>query len=323
MISIQRILLPTDFSEGAAHALIQAVPLAHWYEACLTILHVSSLEAATAGFPPMINPITLKPLSHERLIEELQRFALPASRAGVHVEFSTREGPAAGEILEQARSSAADLIVMGTHGRSGFERLMLGSVTEKVLHKAPCPVMTVAPMAAGAPPHSPTDLRHIVCPLDFSQASHEALRYALALAERSRARLTVLHVIEWTEAELRHSHGASPDHRRYVQEEARRQLHDAVPHDARDWCRIEERVLAGSPWKRILALATEEVPDLVVLGAHGHNALERFVFGSTTNQVVRQAPCPILSVRRPERPARAVDAKLEGRAAATSKPLSL
>jgi nucleotide-binding universal stress UspA family protein len=229
-------------------------------------------------------------------MEELQRFALPASKAGLNVKFSMREGSAVAEILEEARASTADLIVMGTHGRSGFERLVLGSVTEKVLRKAACPIMTVAPTAADASAHDPTDLRHIVCPLDFSEASKEALRYALSLAERSGARLTVLHVIEWPE--LWHPRVASAEYERFVEEEATRQLRDVVPKDARTWCRVEERVLAGSPWKRILGLAAEEAPDLVVLGAHGHNTLERFLFGSTANQVVRQAPCPVVSVRR-------------------------
>lgn len=296
MIPIQRILCPTDFSESAAHALSQAVPLAHWYEACLTVLYVSSLAPVTEGFPPIVNPITLERTSRERLMEELQRFALPASKAGVNVTFSLREGPATAEILDEARGSAADLIVMGTHGRSGFERLMLGSVTEKVLRKSPCPVMTVAPTAAEAPVHDPTELRHVVCPLDFSEASKEALRYALSWAERARARLTLLHVIEWPE--LWHPRAASAEYERFIQEEATRQLRDAVPKEARNWCRVEERVLAGSPWKRILALAVEEAPDLIVLGAHGHNTLERTLFGSTANHVVRQAPCPVVSVRR-------------------------
>jgi nucleotide-binding universal stress UspA family protein len=214
-----------------------------------------------------------------------------------------REGSAADEILNEARAEAVDLIAMGTHGRSGFEHLMLGSVTEKVLRKAPCPVMTVAPPAADAPAHDPTELRHVLCPIDFSEASKEALRYALSLAERARARLTLVHVIDWPER--RHPGIAAAEYERCVTELAARELRDAVPADARNWCRVEERVLAGPPWKRILGLAAEEAPDLIVLGAHGHNALERFLFGSTANHVVRQARCPVVSVPLSQRPARA------------------
>jgi nucleotide-binding universal stress UspA family protein len=231
-------------------------------------------------------------------MEELHAFAAPATAAGLDVTFSVRQGPVAAEIVEEAAALAADLVVMGTHGRSGFEHLMLGSVTEKVLRKAPCPVLTVGwPGGAGAPLEFAA-LRHIVCPIDFSECSQEALAYALSLAERAKARLTVVNVIEWPDAELRHPHVMSKEYEQYVEGEARRRLQAAIPPDARNWCAIEETVLAGTPWRRVLHLATEDAADLIVLGVRGLNAVERFLFGSTANHVVRQASCPVLTVRR-------------------------
>ena len=100
-------------------------------------------------------------------------------------------------IVANARKWRADLIVMGTHGRSGFERWVLGSVTEKVLRKAPCPVLTVPPPAGELHPDGSVLFRRIVCPVDFSGASLAALAYAVKLAEESRAEITVLHVLEW------------------------------------------------------------------------------------------------------------------------------
>lgn len=297
MIQLHSILCPTDFSDFSRHAFAHAAALARWHEARLTVLYVSSIVPAVAGFPPLVSPITLEPLSRERLLEELHAFAEPASAAGVKVDFAIREGPAAAEIAEQARMSAADLVVMGTHGRGGFERLVLGSVTEKVLRKAPCPVLTVSKPAEGAVPREPSELRHIVCPLDFSAPGKEALRYALSLAERAKARLTVLYVLEWPDAEVRHPHFDVPEYRRYLEEDALRQLRASVPKEARDWCDVRERVVAGKPWREILQVAAADGAELIVVGAHGHNALERLLFGSTAYHVVRQATCPVLTVR--------------------------
>jgi nucleotide-binding universal stress UspA family protein len=297
MIRMQRILCPTDFSDFSRRALEHATALARWYEARLTVLYVSSLAPSVAGFPPMVSPITLEPLSRERLLEELRTFAGPASSAGVQCDYTVREGPAAAEIAEEARAGAADLIVIGTHGRSGFERLVLGSVTEKLLRKAPCPVLTVSKPAEDAPPRQPPELRHIVCPLDFSTPAREALAYALSLAERAKARLTLLYVLEWPDKDLGHPPFDVPGYRRYLEENARRELREAVPASARDWCDVRERVAVGKPAREILQLAAGESADLIVMGVHGHNVLDRLFFGSTAHQVVRAATCPVLTVR--------------------------
>ena len=297
MIEMHNILCPTDFSDFSLRALSHAAALARWYEARLTVLYVSSLAPAVAGFPPLVSPITLEPLSRERLLEEMHAFAQPASEGGVKVDFMIREGAAAPEITEQARVGAADLIVMGTHGRGGFERLVLGSVTEKVLRKAPCPVLTVSKPAEGAVPRPPSELRHILCPLDFSATGKEALGYALSLAERAKARLTVLYVLEWPDEEARHPHFDVPEYRRYLEEDALRQLHASVPKEARDWCEVRERVVAGKPWRKIVQVAAAEGAELIVMGVHGHNALDRLLFGSTAYHVVREAACPVLTVR--------------------------
>ena len=97
-------------------------------------------------------------------------------------------------ILARAAALPADLVVMGTHGRSGFERLVLGSVTEKVLRKAPCPVMAVPPPAVtvGKLPYG-----RLLCPVDFSDSSEAALRFACSIAEEADARLTIVHVFDW------------------------------------------------------------------------------------------------------------------------------
>jgi nucleotide-binding universal stress UspA family protein len=294
---MRRVLCPTDFSDFSRRALEHAAALAGWYEARLRVLYVSSLVPAVVGFPPMVSPVTLEPLSRERLLQELNAFAVPATSAGVQCDFVVREGPAAAEIAEEARACGADLVVLGTHGRGGFERLVLGSVTEKVLRKAPCPVLTVSKPAEGALPREPPELRHIVCPLDFSATSREALGYALSLAERAKARLTVLYVLEWPDKEPRHPPFDVPEYRRHLEEDARRELRAAVPASARDWCEVSEQVVVGKPAREILHVAAAEGADLIVMGVHGHNVLDRIFFGSTAHHVVRAATCPVLTAR--------------------------
>ena len=144
MIEIQRILCPIDFSDYSRRALDHAVAMARWYKAAITAVHVdSSIEIV--GFPaPMVGvPATWQFSDRAELLTNLQRFVEAESAPGVPIEAVVRDGPAVTGILEQAAATRADLVVMGTHGNSGFEHLVLGSVTEKVLRKARCPVLTV------------------------------------------------------------------------------------------------------------------------------------------------------------------------------------
>jgi nucleotide-binding universal stress UspA family protein len=200
-------------------------------------------------------------------------------------------------ILDYAAQIEADLVVIGTHGRTGFERLMLGSVTEKVVRKARCPVLTVprgAELAAGQPV-----FRRVLCGVDFSDASDRALEYALSLAEEANGTLTLVHVLEWLgEPSLL---GPSPfdlqAYRRALTSEAQRLLESRVPADARDWCQATAVVREGKPYQELLRAATDTGADLLVLGVHGRGVIDRMLFGSTLQQVVRQAACPVLTVR--------------------------
>ena len=128
-----------------------------------------------------------------------EAFRRVRGRGGLPLEFEIGQGDAAVEILERSSALPSDLIVMGTHGRHGFDRLVLGSVTEKVIRKARCPVMTVPPGTAEAVPASPL-FKRILCAIDFSDASLKALDHAMSLAEEADAHLTLAHVVEVTPA---------------------------------------------------------------------------------------------------------------------------
>jgi nucleotide-binding universal stress UspA family protein len=297
MIEIRRILCPVDFSEFSRHAVHHAIAVAGWYQSELTVFHVF------ANLPGMDLPATvLTEAERDRLMADLREFVGPTPpelpvKLLVHEAADVRR-----EILTTATALEADLLVIGSHGRSGFERLLLGSVTERVVRNAPCPVMVVPP---SAPDAGGTGLIHggtprILCAVDFSEASLGALEYALSLAEEADADLTLLHSIE-VPPELREHIPVPADFnidqvRAAAQAACLRRLRDLVPPTARTYCRIETVVREGAGYRQILKLAADEITDLIVMGVHGRGAIDLLVFGSNTARVIRSATCPVLIV---------------------------
>lgn len=295
-IELRRILCPTDFSQFADRALALAIPVARWFHAAITVLHVRPPAQ------PLVTPggAVVHRLAGHRASSSspdacMQAFARPAHKAGVPVETLVRDGDVSREILACATRLACDLLVMGTHGRAGFERWVLGSVAEKVLRKSACPVLTVGTgTAAGAHSWDP-----ILCAVDFSPSSRTALDYALALTQAAQVRLEVLHVVESMPPFQPHAH---PEidiaaYRRWLIEEAYRALHELIPDEARERIEVGENVTFGKAYTEILRVARDAESGLVVLGVRGRGAVDLALFGSTTNQVVRAAACPVLSVR--------------------------
>ena len=299
MPEIRRILCPVDFSDASQHAIDHAVVLAGWYQAPITALHVyTPIFLSVPGFGMAASPVESQPDDGEikRLQNETRASFQSAISAGVDVDVMIRAGPPHLQILDCAGSLPADIIVMGTHGIGGFEHLVLGSVTEKVLRKATCPVLTVPPRARAT---SKLPFKRILCPADFSDSSLAALQFAFSLAQEGDAELTILHVLEWPhDAEpLAERPYVVPEYRRYYEKDATERLEALVPADVRDWCKPSTRLSHGKPYREILGIATEEGIDLIVMGVHGRNALDLMLFGSTTNQVVRRATCPVLTLR--------------------------
>jgi nucleotide-binding universal stress UspA family protein len=216
----------------------------------------------------------------------------------VPVGVTVAEGDVVAEILAEAES--ADMVVMGTHGRSGFDRLVLGSVTEKVLRKAKCPVLTVPRVAPDATEAVPTLFHHIIAGVDFSEASLHALSYAISLAEEADAHLTLLNVTD-IPRELAQWADEDREGQDYIQRwktYARDHLQPLVGDAARMYCHVKERVETGEPYREILRVAEEEHTGLIVIGAHGAGLVERLFVGSTMQHLVRQAVCPVLTVRK-------------------------
>lgn len=306
MIEMQRILCPIDFSDFSRRALDHAVAIAKWYESTLTLLHVPALVPvavypAGSGALPMA-VLTLE--NRDTLRAAVQRFAEEEVGTGIPIDVDIAEGSPALEILNKAETLAADLVVMGTHGRSGFDRLLLGSITEKVLRKARCPVLTVPRRVPDAVPTQPVLFKRILCAVDFSDCSMQALNYAMSLAQGADSQLTVMHVIDMPPDIAREIYETSLATQRYLQEyitsveaEARTRLNDAVPDRVRAHCTVDTVLTTGKPYHEILRVAAEQKSDLLVIGIHGRGPIDRFVFGSTAQHLVRQATCPVLTLR--------------------------
>ena len=299
MVEIKQILCPVDLSDTSRHALEHAFAFARWYKARVTVLHV--LHVPLPVMPPgvpVVDASELPPLRPEDVTDDVRRFTSSTRGADQNAaEVVVVEGSPVREILRQAEDRRTDLLVMGTHGRSGFEALFLGSVTEKVLRSTHVPVLTVPPAVERV---EAVVYKTILCPIEFSDPSIRAMEYAFTLAQETGARLILLHAIEQL-VDAPQPGALSPlsldQYRQHLEESARARLRAAVPDDARVWCTPEERVLPGKAYRVILETADQEKAEVIVMGVHGKGALSRRLFGSTTHHVIREAHCPVLTLR--------------------------
>jgi len=297
----EKILCPVDFSESSDRALDYALALAKRHGGRVSVLHVlPTVLADPEIYPYLTEPVLASDEARDRAYRRLGDFVHRALADGIGAEVILEDGEVIEEVLEKAKRQEADVVVMGTHGRRGFRRLLLGSVTERVLRQSEAPVLSISP-SAPKPDGAGGPFRRILCPVDFSSSSLVGLSLALAL-RRDEAELLVLHVVEFhlppalgeaiafDVASLRERHRI----------EGRSKLEDLVPEESRAHTRLETVVLeSGSPYQEILRAAERERSDLIVMGVAGRSSADLVFFGSTANHVVRQAACPVLTVRSP------------------------
>lgn len=299
MITISRILCPVDLSDTSRRALEHARVLAREFGAALHVLEV--VEISLPPVPPGAPLYGLTPEMRQTLHEDLERFVAPARAGGAAVQVDLREGRVVHEILQAAGAIGADLVVIGTHGRGGFEHLVLGSVAEKILRKATCPVLTVPPgeRQPGAPSGT---YRTVLCATDFSEAATDAIAYARDLAGRAHGRLVLVHALDWPFGDMPRP-PATPlaELLQSLETDAAARLGAAVPDADRPGCRVDPIVTQGKAGHDIVRLAREQAADLIVLGVRGRGALNLALLGSTTHYVIREAACPVLTVRAPRK----------------------
>lgn len=271
MFDVQTILLPTDGSPRAEAARALAERLAHRWGAALHLLHVEVVPpVADLRFDPVSEPPSL---SEDGVLTVHRRF------------------PTAGDaIVLYAEEAAVDLIIMGTHGRSGVDRLTLGSTAEHVLRQAPCPVLTVGPEAT---PHASGP---VLAPLAFDSSSDAALETAAALAEDAGVPLVAVHAVEPAAVPVSYAMAIPPFDPTELEGRVEQTLRRWVaPYAERVPADVDVRF--GPPAAQVVEAARDHGAGLVVQASHGRRGVSRWLLGSVAEGVVRHAPCPVLTLR--------------------------
>ena len=298
-----RILVPIDFSGPSLKAIPYAVAISRQFGADVHLLHVTDVAQQP---PPTLLTLPLVPQAewNRRFMKRLQALARKYRTNGNVSALEPRTGTAYEEICDAARELKADLIVIATHGYSGYKRAFLGSTAERVVQHSRCPVLVVREHvtrwngAADPRTHTGFRLRRILAPTDFSECSRAGFDYAAELARDFKAELQLIHVINPHLYPFGDQYAALDPV----------QLMDKAAHAAEDQlrsmaagakARYSVRVIHGSPPIQIRNAANEDV-DLIVISTHGRTGLGHILIGSVAEHVVRYAHCPILII--PARP---------------------
>jgi len=279
-LKFRRILVATDFSSYSDAALFAACHLARVYQGELVIFHnivppvitpdatLTTIEAASAACAHAEKRMAAQTSAHAELTAVPHRIAI-------------REGSLNDELAKVIKREAIDLLVVGSHGARGFEKVLLGSVAESMLRKSPIPVMVIGPQAKVS--ETPTC---ILLATDLEPAALHAAQYATSLAEEFQAKLTLLHVLQqpgWPTSEEREA----IEHR----------LQQLVPADATAFCQAGYRVRHGEPSREIVAQAQQCEANLIVTGRHNKGPLSSRALWTTLTRLIQEAPCPVLTVR--------------------------
>jgi nucleotide-binding universal stress UspA family protein len=282
-LSFENILFPTDFTVASDTALPFALAFARWYGARIIVAH------AVPPPVPLTIPLEPVPVEMDAQWQEAQglvdRLAHSECLQGTRNAVILEQGRVWSVLSDAIRKHSVDLIVLGTHGRQGLKKLVLGSSAEEIFRHAACPVLTIGPKVRAVP--ADFRLKHILFATDFSTGSLHALAYALSLAEENQAELTLLHSIPLVPLH----------HQETVREGAIRRLQSLIPSDAADWCDPQSVVRFELPVEAVLRQAEEEHADLIVMGVRQHAHVAAHLPWATAYEVVCRAACPVLTVR--------------------------
>ncbi len=296
MTPYKHLLCPVDFSESSRRAAEWSSRFSKAVGARLTVLHV-----VDTGLLAMGNLVAV-PDSFDELRRRAEAAALELKRNVdlTHAAVEIVEGVPEEAVLSAANRGGIDLLVMGTHGLSGFQKFFLGSVTEKVLHRARVPLLTIAPSAEKGPEGLP-DPRSILMAVDFGPESKAVVRHGTWLAEHFRAKLIALHVVRVPYVVLNES-SFEPLTRMEVDRltdslvsKRREDLEALLPASAGAERLAVVRV--GAPFDSLRDVIEEHSVDMAILGAGGHGDAGIRWLGSTCHKMVRLAPCPVMVVR--------------------------
>lgn len=298
---IKRILFATDFSRWAKRAEDYACSLAASWKASLTVLSV-------AEFPPGLNPDY--PVNQQYLADLLKQTSSQltdlkgrAERRGIAVTTRVATGIPSEETIAAAGAEDADLLVVGTRGKTGLAHVLLGSTAERVIRGAPCPVLTVRMEQGDGEDDGvlsrPVSVERILVPVDFSDCSLDALEYAAVVAQQAKASLTLLHVLEPVSYGLDFTIGHVGT-REQVRESWTKRLEELTSVLRAAQVPVASQLRGGLPADSILDSAQTLPCDLIVMGTHGRRGISHALAGSVAEAVLRKARCPVLTVRSPK-----------------------
>ncbi|HEV2576292.1 MAG TPA: universal stress protein [Acidobacteriaceae bacterium] len=285
-LTLDQIVVATDFTPVSEMAVSYAAGFAKWFDSKLTVAHVVDLSAATqmdAGLLG-ISIDTMRRHSAEKVENLLNDLSLD----GVHALGRTLEAhnPAA-KVVCLANEIRASLLVIGTHSRTGLNRMILGSFAEGVIHHANCPVLTIGPKVK-VPPMEDLPFRTIVFATDLEDDSVQKAGVALAFAQDSLARIYMCHVISHAPRDLTNS--------LKLQFTAEKRLSKLIPAAAYEWCSPECILEYGNPAEHILHLAEQKRADLIVLGARRNTSWFTHLTQGTVAHVLSEAACPLMTI---------------------------
>ena len=296
---LQRVLCAIDLSDLSVAPLKTAAALQRWFDSCLTVLHVvPTFDAMEVHNGEWFDPVSI--VYSKRQDEVVENIRDRAREAGIRedrVRFLATAGKPATAILEQAAATRAELIVIGTNGLRGIERLLLGSTADTVLRRAACDVLSVPPRAK----RDPARLRTVVCGVDFSQESIYAVRAAFELSDRVGARVVLIHSVEWLPEEQPADdlEFSASDFRARLVHDAQQRLDALVVEESPLARAVRVKTATGRAYREILRVANEEQADLIVVGHRGRSGAAVPLLGSTVDAIVRGASCPVLTIRAP------------------------
>ena len=290
-----KIVVPVDFSEGSRSAFGHGAAFAEAFGGVLELVHVVEHVGQT-------NPAFWT--SEPGLAGELQRQALELAEASMQqllpllpttpaVRLQTRvlSGSLPGTLSEHAAESHAGLIVVASHGRTGLSRWLLGSVSERLLRHAPCPVLIVRGGSASVHPR----LRRVLVAVDLSEHSRHALQVAGQIASRFGAALEVLYV--WAAPFYDPAEHFDAELFERIRQSARSEVDEFVASASLSPdLAVSVSIASGTPSEKIAERIQSDAPDLLVLGSHGHGGFKRWILGSVAETTVRYASCAALVV---------------------------
>lgn len=291
-IQPKKIMCAVDFSIFTEPVLTYSIALCQKFNAKLCLAHV------TIDVQHLIQYNNETSLD----VEELQKCHIRDAQNQIEYlskdliidhELFIRKGEPADEITRLALEKEMDMVITTTHGKSGVQRFLIGSVTEKLMKTLHCPLLVLHAEEDDGRPRADFEmnLEKILVGCDFSTDSTLAHEYSLSLAQEFQAELHLAHVIKPTD------YKENQYNIRELRNKLDSRLQAMVPDECRNWCTPKTALLDGEPYKELMNYAKENEIEMIILGIRGHTLWEKLLVGSTTDRVIRHAPCPVLAVR--------------------------